>query len=159
MSYTTPKYGITVPSPATQVKELGAELQEMGVSIESVLESFDYNGADPNLVLSRMSALEIEAASLSDRIDVLESVPAEASGVVTLSLSSAAPSGTVDITFPPGRFSTAPLIFVTKQSGALAKYIPYVASKSASGATLGIYSGDGTSSTGFVGLAWRAIPA
>lgn len=76
MPYITPKYGLEVPSPSTRFNELGLELQQMGISIEAVLDSFDYNGADPNLVLSRVAALEAwrttaeaELAALTDDTD------------------------------------------------------------------------------------------
>lgn len=53
-----PKYGLVAPSETTRFRDLGKELREMAQSIEDVLESFDYNGADPGLVLSRVTALE-----------------------------------------------------------------------------------------------------
>lgn len=58
MPYTTPKLGITVPSPTTRLDRLGMELQQLGESLEQALLKFDYNGVDPNLVLARVAALE-----------------------------------------------------------------------------------------------------
>lgn len=58
MSYTHPRYGIVTPDNQTKAKDLGAELKQMGATIEATLKSFDYNGADPNLVLARVAALE-----------------------------------------------------------------------------------------------------
>lgn len=62
MSYTHPRYGIVTPDNQTAAKNLGAELKAMGASMVSALDSFDYNGADPNLVLARVAALEARAA-------------------------------------------------------------------------------------------------
>lgn len=53
-----PKYNLKVPSETTRFRDLGKELREMGASINAALESFDYNGADPNLVLARVAVLE-----------------------------------------------------------------------------------------------------
>lgn len=72
MSYTTPNYGIVVPSPSTRLNRLGVELQQMGMSIEEILESFDYNGADPNLVLTRVAALEAWRTAAAARLAALE---------------------------------------------------------------------------------------
>ena len=58
MSFITPNFGLEVPTPATRTKDLGAELLAFGLSIDEVLSQFDYNGADPNLLLSRVVALE-----------------------------------------------------------------------------------------------------
>lgn len=58
MTISTPNFHINAPSPATKFKDLGAELQQFGLDVDSTLKSFDYNGADPNLVVSRVSALE-----------------------------------------------------------------------------------------------------
>lgn len=72
MSYTTPKYGLVVPSPATRLNQLGTQLQQMGISIEEVLDSFDYNGADPNLVLTRVTALEAWRTAAQAQVAALE---------------------------------------------------------------------------------------
>lgn len=58
MSVTLPKFGLKAVNETTRFKDLGKEMREMGQSIESILEGFDYNGADPNLVLARTAALE-----------------------------------------------------------------------------------------------------
>lgn len=68
MSYTTPDYGIVVPSPSTRLNKLGSELQQMGISIEEVLNSFDYNGADPTLVLSRVASLEAAGPGIAAQL-------------------------------------------------------------------------------------------
>ena len=72
MAVTLPKFGLVAASETTQFKNLGKELREMGVSIESILESFDYNGADPNLVLSRVAALESWRTTAQAQIAALE---------------------------------------------------------------------------------------
>lgn len=77
MSYTTPDYGIVVPSPSTRLNQLGSELQQMGISIEEVLKSFDYNGADPNLLASRVAALEAWRTQANTRLTELETKTAD----------------------------------------------------------------------------------
>ena len=81
-------------------------------------------------------------------------------GSAAISITSAA-GGTVSVTFPAGRFTAAPIVQVSRASAGLAKYIPYVASVTASGCVLGLYSGDGTTAGGSSSLAWFAyqIPA
>lgn len=64
MSYTHPRFGIVTPDNQTKAKDLGAELKQMGATIENVLGLFDYNGADPNVVLARVAALEAILAPL-----------------------------------------------------------------------------------------------
>lgn len=64
MSIHLPRYDITVPSENTEFRNLGKELRELGESVDAALASFDYNGADPNLVLSRVAALEIDTGWL-----------------------------------------------------------------------------------------------
>ena len=76
-------------------------------------------------------------------------------GSVPISITSAA-GGTVSVTFPAGRFTAAPIVQVTRASGGLAKCIPYVASVTDTGCVLGLYSGDGTTTTGTTNLAWFA---
>lgn len=72
MSIILPKYGMKVPSETTGFHLLGKEFREMGISIESILESFDYNGADPGLVLARMAAQEAALNAAIARIASLE---------------------------------------------------------------------------------------
>ena len=81
--------------------------------------------------------------------------PAKAAGRVTITMSNAA-NATATITFPPGRFESAPDIFITKQTPGLAKSIPYVQSVTATGATIGVFNGDSSPQTGSVTVAWRA---
>lgn len=68
-----------------------------------------------------------------------------------------APGGTRELRFPSGMFDTVPLIQVTKQSGAIAKTIPYVTGITSSGCTVGVYTGDGSRVTGAVPLAIRVM--
>ena len=69
----------------------------------------------------------------------------------------ASASGTVAITFPAGHFSTAPNVQVTKATANLPKFSPCTTSVTTTGATIGVYSGDGTSATGSVSVAWMAV--
>ena len=81
----------------------------------------------------------------------------QASGTVTVSVNASA-GGSAAVTFPVGLFTAADLldISLTKLSGGLAKYIPYAAGISATGMTVGLYSGDGSTTTASVVIQWRA---
>ena len=96
---------------------------------------------------------DIDVSGLAARLDQLER---KASGAVTVGVSGAA-GGTVAVTFPPGRFAAADTLNVqlTKAGSGLAKYIPYATAISATGMTVGVYSGDGTTTTASVVIHWR----
>ena len=95
---------------------------------------------------------DIDASGLVARLDQLER---KASGTVTVSANASA-GGTATVTFPTGLFTAADTldITLTKTSSGLAKYIPYAAGISATGMTVGIYSGDGSAGTGSVPINW-----
>lgn len=65
MTIYTPNFGMKAPSGATKLKQLGPALEEFARSVDSTLAEFDYNGADPNLVLARVLALETQVAALT----------------------------------------------------------------------------------------------
>ena len=97
---------------------------------------------------------DIDVSGLAARLDRLER---KASGTVTVSVNASA-GGTAAVTFPAGRFTSADTldISLTKLSGGLAKYIPYATVISATGMTVGLYSGDGSTTTGSVAINWTA---
>ena len=97
---------------------------------------------------------DIDVSGLVARLDQLER---KASGQVTVSVNASA-GGTAAVTFPAGRFTAADVLDIglTKVSSGLAKYIPYAAGISATGMTVGIYSGDGSTGTGSVPINWTA---
>jgi hypothetical protein len=65
---------------------------------------------------------------------------------------------TVAVTFPAGRFSVPPLVFVTKNYASSPKDTPYAISVTTSGFTLGVYSGDGSAGTAATSpIFWEAI--
>ena len=68
MSVELPAYGIVSPSNSTRLADLGRELLDMSTSIVAALQSFDYNGADPNLVLSRVADLESSVEDLESEV-------------------------------------------------------------------------------------------
>lgn len=97
---------------------------------------------------------DIDVSGLVARLNKLER---KASGSVTVSVNASA-GGTATVTFPAGRFTAADTLNVqlTKASDSFAKSIPYFRNLTASGMTVGVYSGDGstvTSST--VPIHWR----
>ncbi len=79
-----------------------------------------------------------------------------ASGTVTITLASQA-GNSQSVTFPAGRFSTPPIVMATKQAGTLAKASVYAVGVTASGCSIGLYQGDGTSTSGSVQVGWIAI--
>ena len=97
---------------------------------------------------------DVDVSGLVARLDQLER---KASGTVTVSVNASA-GGTATVAFPAGRFTAADVLDIglTKVSSALAKYIPYAAGISATGMTVGIYSGDGSTGTGSVPINWTA---
>lgn len=126
---------------------------------------WQYGEDDSNATFSAL--LNRLSTSTSDTVTRLENETAaiapgttghpyrEASGSVTVTSSGV--GGTATVTFPASRFSVAPLVQVSKNGGGLAKYIPYVTGTTSSATTVGIYSGDGTSGSGNVAVAWHAI--
>ncbi len=97
---------------------------------------------------------DIDLSGLVARLDRLER---RASGTVTVSVNASA-GRTAAVTFPAGRFTAADTLDIglTKVSSGLAKFIPYASGISATGMTVGIYSGDGSTSTGSVPISWTA---
>ena len=95
---------------------------------------------------------DVDVSGLVARLDQLER---KASGSVTVSVNASA-GGTATVTFPAGRFTAADMldIGVTKVSSGLTKYIPYASNISATGMTVGIYSGDGSTGTGSAPINW-----
>ena len=96
---------------------------------------------------------DIDVSGLVARLNKLER---KASGTVTVS-ANASPGGTATVTFPTGRFTAADVLNVqlTKVGSGLAKYVPYATALSATGMTVGVYSGDGTTTTASVVIHWR----
>ena len=75
----------------------------------------------------------------------------------TIAITVAGVSGTANVTFPNGRFTVPPVVLVSRSTSGLAKYVPYVASVTATGCVLGLYAGDGTTSGGTTSLSWIAV--
>ena len=103
------------------------------------LGAYDKNDVDVSGLVARLAALERKA-----------------SGAVIVGVSGAA-GGTVAVAFPAGRFTAADVLNVqlTKANGGLAKYTVYATGISATGMTVGVYSGDGTTTTASVVIHWR----
>ena len=96
---------------------------------------------------------DVDVSGLVARLDQLER---KASGTVTVSVNASA-GGTAAVTFPAGRFTAADVLNVqlTKANGGLARYTVYATGISATGMTVGVYSGDGTTTTASVVIHWR----
>ena len=96
---------------------------------------------------------DVDVSGLVARLAALER---KASGTVTVSVNASA-GGTAAVTFPPGRFTAADTLNVqlTKANSRLAKYTVYATGISATGMTVGVYSGDGTTTTASVVIHWR----
>ena len=97
---------------------------------------------------------DVDVSGLVARLAALER---KASGAVIVGVSGAA-GGTVAVAFPTGLFTSADTLDIglTKVSSGLAKYTPYASGISATGMTVGIYSGDGSTGTGSVPINWTA---
>ncbi len=78
-----------------------------------------------------------------------------ATGTIAISVNGA--GGTVNVNFPAGRFTVPPVVLVSRSNSGLAKYIPYVASVTATGCVLGLYAGDGTTGSASSTLSWIAV--
>ena len=96
---------------------------------------------------------DIDVSGLVARLDRLER---KASGTVTVSVNASA-GRTATVAFPVGRFTAADVLNVqlTKVGSGLGKYVPYATAISATGMTVGVYSGDGTTTTASVVIHWR----
>ena len=96
---------------------------------------------------------DIDVSGLVARLNKLER---KASGTVTVSVNASA-GGTAPVTFPAGRFTAADALNVqlTKANSGLAKYAVYATGISATGMTVGVYSGDGTTATASAVIHWR----
>ena len=96
---------------------------------------------------------DVDVSGLVARLAALER---KASGTVTVSVNASA-GRTAAVTFPAGRFTAADVLNVqlTKVGSGLAKYVPYATVISATGMTVGVYSGDGTTTTASVVIHWR----
>ena len=96
---------------------------------------------------------DVDVSGLVARLDQLER---KASGTVTVSVNASA-GGTAAVTFPAGRFTAADVLNVqlTKANSGLAKCTVYATGISATGMTVGVYSGDGTTTTASVVIHWR----
>ena len=96
---------------------------------------------------------DVDVSGLVARLAALER---KASGTVTVSVNASA-GGTAVVAFPIGRFTSAGMLNVqlTKASSGLAKHTVYATGISATGMTVGVYSGDGTTTTASVVIHWR----
>ena len=96
---------------------------------------------------------DVDVSGLVARLDRLER---KASGRVTVSVNASA-GGTATVAFPAGRFTAADTLNVqlTKANSGLAKYTTYATGISATGMTVGVYSGDGSTTTASAVIHWR----
>ena len=104
-----------------------------------------------------LGAYDKSDVDLSGLVARLAALERKASGTVTVSVNASA-GGTATVTFPAGRFTAADTLDIglAKVSSGLAKFIPYASGISATGMTVGIYSGDGSIGTGSVLINWTA---
>lgn len=104
-------------------------------------------------------ALVQDLGALADTVQLaLNRRPRSISGVVPVTASNS-PGGTANVQFPPGSFTSPPLVMLTKQSAAAAQFIPYALNVTANGFTAGIYSGSGAAATQTAVVGWVAFEA
>lgn len=68
MTAQTPKYRLVYPVDSDKIRQLPDIMRQQAESIETALSEFDYNGADPNEVLSRVASLELITNELTTRM-------------------------------------------------------------------------------------------
>lgn len=103
------------------------------------------------------SLIDDYALELANKLEA--AVPqAVAAGTATITLT-ATSSATTTISYPTSRFSVAPMIQVTKVSGAgsAIPLVPMVTANSSTGATIGLYHPSGTNVSVAVVVHWVAI--
>ncbi|WP_101621150.1 hypothetical protein [Brevibacterium antiquum] len=128
-------------------------------------DSNDFPDAEPSTLVSASSTFQVNGdgsghwGPLTFNADgTMTGVPMQATGSTTIGVSAAAGNtANVTVTLPWGAFTTPPRIFLTKQGDTLAKYNPYAKSITTTSFTLGLYSGDSSSTTNSVSVAWHAI--
>lgn len=102
------------------------------------------DGDDLNDVATIMQAL-------AERVDKLTPMTGRVNVPVTASA-----TGSAAITFPAGKFATAPRVFCTPEASTTA-YSAYVSGITTTGATVRVRHNDGTSQTSSVDVQWVAL--
>lgn len=159
MSIILPKFQLKTPSETTLFKDLGKELREFGESVEETLEGFDYTGADPNIVLSRVAALEAWQTAAEGRLADLETaaLPYPIGSETVASVGSSGSTKQLTVPLPAGRFTSTPFISIspTSPTGHM-QYLDWrISSRSASSFTLEVRN-TGSSTRNF-SFSWAAI--
>lgn len=80
--------------------------------------------------------------------------PISTRGTISIPVNNTA-GATTTVTFPSGMFSSAPTPFVARASAGAAKYVPYTANITATGMTIGVYAGDGSTGSHTAVVAWE----
>lgn len=80
----TLKYGIKHIEGADKAKDLPTAMAQSAQSIVNALDSFNYNGKDPNLVLARVSALETDVAKLKSQAPIRGTAKRNPAATVTV---------------------------------------------------------------------------
>ena len=128
-------------------------------------DSNDFPDAEPSTLVSASSTFQVNGDGSGkwgpltfNANGTVSGIPMQATGSTTIGVSAAAGNtANVTVTLPWGAFTTPPRIFLTKQGDTLAKYNPYATSITTTSFTLGLYSGDSSSTTNSVSVAWHAI--
>lgn len=79
MPRTTPRFGIHYPVDGDPVYQLPTILSTMASDTEYALTHFDYEGADPNTVLSRVASLETRMTAAESKLPSVSSYSRTAS--------------------------------------------------------------------------------
>jgi hypothetical protein len=137
----TPVYGFKYMDTNEPLKSLAEISQQVAERTEQAMGNAQIPPGNPDVndILVRLNNLERRAA-----------------GRATVTITNSA-NGFVDVTFPAGRFSLAPVVTATKQSDAAAKYVPYVMNVTTNGFRLGVYAGDGLTTSQAVVVGWTAV--
>lgn len=137
----TPVYGLKYIDDNEPLKNVAGVTKAVAERLEKAMGDAQIPPGNPSIndILVRLNNLERRAA-----------------GRATVTVTASA-NGFLDVTFPAGRFSLPPVVMVTKQSDAAAKYVPYAMNVTATGFRIGLYAGDGTASSQSVVLGWTAV--
>lgn len=104
-----PPFGLKAVSETTRFRDLGKEMREFAQSVSDTLASFNYNGADPTLVLSRVTSLEHERDALWEAINAIPRTEVDQSSM-SVGGTSAGVTTTLYVPFPVGRFRRIPKV-------------------------------------------------
>ncbi|WP_394938831.1 hypothetical protein [Psychromicrobium sp. YIM B11713] len=147
MPANTPYYQFPYIEPSDQITTIPATSKAQAQRYEQALKDANVPPGNPDVtaILTRLNNLE----TIRDRTPRRE---AAGSGTITVS----GTNGSINVTFPPGRFTVPPIVMVTRQTGTNANHGVYAEAVTKDGCKITMYYGPG-GGTGTTQVAWHAI--